>query len=188
LGIESSDILTLDVMVTTMEISAINILNIVYVIYFMLPAYMANVTALIFGGGPPLDLGYQFIDKRRLIGDGVTWRGTIIGTLLGTVTGMIQGIFVDNIAYGILLGFLLGFGAVIGDATGSFVKRRLNIERGRPAPILDQVDFALGAMLFASIIFNFTYEMIILILIITIVLHLSTNIIAYLIGFKDVWY
>jgi len=175
-------------MVTTMEISAINILNIVYVIYFMLPAYMANVTALIFGGGPPLDLGYQFIDKRRLIGDGVTWRGTIIGTLLGTVTGMIQGIFVNNIAYGILLGFLLGFGAVIGDATGSFVKRRLNIERGRPAPILDQVDFALGAMLFASIIFNFTYEMIILILIITIVLHLSTNIIAYLIGFKDVWY
>ncbi|HIH61481.1 MAG TPA: CDP-archaeol synthase, partial [Methanobacteriales archaeon] len=53
-------------------------------IYFMLPAYIANVSALVFGGGPPLDLGYRFIDKRRLIGDGVTWRGSVIGTLLGT--------------------------------------------------------------------------------------------------------
>ncbi|MBC7090139.1 MAG: CDP-archaeol synthase, partial [Methanobacteriaceae archaeon] len=67
-----------------METDAINILGIVYVIYFMLPAYIANVSALVFGGGPPLDLGYRFIDKRRLIGDGVTWRGSVIGTLLGT--------------------------------------------------------------------------------------------------------
>ncbi|MGB9844276.1 CDP-2,3-bis-(O-geranylgeranyl)-sn-glycerol synthase [Methanothermobacter tenebrarum] len=171
-----------------MEIDAINILSIVYVIYFMLPAYIANVSALVFGGGPPLDFGYHFIDKRRLIGDGVTWRGSIIGTLLGTLTGMIQGTLVDNMLYGILLGFLLALGAVIGDACGSFVKRRFNIERGRPAPILDQLDFAVGAMLFASIIVNFSWEMIIMILIITVILHLSANIIAYLIGVKDVWY
>lgn len=175
-------------LVTTMEIDAINILGIVYVIYFMLPAYIANVSALIFGGGPPLDLGYQFIDKRRLIGDGVTWRGSIIGTLLGTLTGMIQGTLVDNVPYGVLLGFLLALGAVVGDACGSFVKRRFNIERGRPAPILDQLDFAVGAMLFASIIVNFSWEMIFMILIITVILHLSANIIAYLIGVKDVWY
>ncbi|BDH79163.1 hypothetical protein MTTB_05420 [Methanothermobacter tenebrarum] len=173
---------------TTMEIDAINILGIVYVIYFMLPAYIANVSALVFGGGPPLDLGYHFIDKRRLIGDGVTWRGSIIGTLLGTLTGMIQGTLVDNIPYGVLLGFLLALGAVVGDACGSFMKRRLNIERGRPAPILDQLDFAIGAMLLASIIVNFTWEIIVMILIITVVLHLSANIIAYLIGLKDVWY
>ena len=175
-------------LVNTMETDAINILGIVYVIYFMLPAYIANVSALVFGGGPPLDLGYRFIDKRRLIGDGVTWRGSVIGMLLGTLTGMIQGILSDNIPYGILLGFLLAIGAVLGDAFGSFMKRRFNIERGRPAPILDQLDFAVGAMFFASIIVDFTWEIIAMILIITVVLHLSANIIAYLIGLKDVWY
>ncbi|MBK6586619.1 MAG: CDP-2,3-bis-(O-geranylgeranyl)-sn-glycerol synthase [Coprothermobacter sp.] len=170
-----------------MEIDAINILGIVYVIYFMLPAYIANVSALVFGGGPPLDLGYHFIDKRRLIGDGVTWRGSIIGTLLGTLIDD-TGHLVDNIPYGVLLGFLLAPGAAVGDACGSFNKRRLNIERGGPAPILDQLDFAIGAMLLASIIVNFTWEIIVMILIITVVLHLSANIIAYLIGLKDVWY
>ena len=133
-------------------------------------------------------LDIHFIDKRRLIGDGVTWRGSIIGTLLGTLTGMIQGTLVDNIPYGVLLGLILAIGAVVGDACGSFMKRRLNIERGRPAPILDQLDFAIGAMLLASIIVNFTWEIIVMILIITVVLHLSANIIAYLIGLKDVWY
>ncbi|HIH61482.1 MAG TPA: CDP-archaeol synthase, partial [Methanobacteriales archaeon] len=112
----------------------------------------------------------------------------VIGTLLGTLIGMIQGTLSDDIPYGILLGFLLAIGAVLGDAFGSFMKRRFNIKRGRPAPILDQLDFAVGAMFFASIIVDFTWEIIATILIITVVLHLSANIIAYLIGLKDVWY
>lgn len=167
----------------------INILNMIaYVIYFMLPAYLANVSALTFGGGVPLDFGRDFRDGRRILGDGVTWRGTIIGTLIGTLIGLIQGIISGNILQGLLLGFTLGAGALLGDAAGSFIKRRLNISRGRPAPILDQLDFVVGALLLSSLIVPLEPVLILLVLLITIILHLSANILAYSMGIKEVWY
>ncbi|MGC9516789.1 MAG: CDP-2,3-bis-(O-geranylgeranyl)-sn-glycerol synthase [Methanomicrobiales archaeon] len=166
-----------------------NVLNMsVYVIYFMLPAYLANVAALSFGGGLPVDFGKSFKDGRRIIGDGVTWRGLIIGTLIGTLIGFIQGMISGNLLEGVLLGLFLGGGALIGDACGSFIKRRIHIERGKPAPGLDQLDFVVGALFFASIIVVLPFEMIILIIIITVILHISANMIAYAIGLKDVWY
>ena len=193
-----------------MDASVISVLVLsAYVIYFMLPAYLANVSALVFGGGKPLDFGRNFRDGRRIIGNGVTWRGTIIGTLIGTVIGIIQGSISTyygsvfnlipgimiiqgpipaSILQGAIIGLFLGGGALIGDAAGSFIKRRVGIERGKAAPFLDQLDFVVGALVFASLIVFIPLNMIIFILIISIVLHLLTNIIAYLIGMKDVWY
>ena len=182
-----------------MDTTTISVLNMsAYVIYFMLPAYLANASALAFGGGKPLDSGRNFTDGRRIFGDGVTWRGTLIGAGIGTLIGLLQGIVYMlgllpitihlNIIQWILLGFFLGGGALIGDACGSFLKRRMNIERGRPTPFLDQLDFVVGALVFASIIVILPFYMIILILIISFILHLSANIIAYLFGIKKVWY
>ncbi len=172
-----------------------------YVIYFMMPAYLANVSALTFGGGKPLDFGREFRDGRRILGDGVTWRGTIIGTLIGTLMGLLMGIIAlqgiipqnsiplpTNIIEGVFLGLLLGGGALLGDAAGSFLKRRLNIGRGRPAPILDQLDFVVGALILSSLVITPTLTLIVLALIITPILHLSANMISYSLGMKDVWY
>lgn len=172
-----------------MDPTIISVLNLsVYAIYFMLPAYLSNVTALTFGGGKPLDFNRNFTDGRRLFGDGVTWRGTIIGTLIGTVIGLSQGIIMGNPSQGALLGLCLGGGGLVGDACGSFIKRRLKVERGRPAPLLDQLDFVIGALVFASLVITIPFNLIILIIIITIFLHLGANMIAYLLGMKDVWY
>jgi CDP-2,3-bis-(O-geranylgeranyl)-sn-glycerol synthase len=193
-----------------MDASVISVLVLsAYVIYFMLPAYLANVSALVFGGGKPLDFGRNFRDGRRIIGNGVTWKGTIIGTLIGTLIGIlqgsvsayygnvfslipgitiIQGPIPTSILQGAIIGLFLGGGALIGDAVGSFIKRRIGIERGKAAPFLDQLDFVIGALVFASLIVFIPLNMIIIILIISIVLHLLTNMIAYLIGMKDVWY
>lgn len=172
-----------------MDTTIISVLNMsAYVIYFMLPAYLANAGALAFGGGKPLDSGRNFIDGRRIFGNGVTWRGTIIGTLIGVLIGLAQGIISGNIIQGITLGLFLGGGALIGDASGSFVKRRMKIERGRPTPFLDQLDFAVGSLIFASFVVILPFYMIIFILIITFILHLSANIIAFLLGIKKVWY
>jgi CDP-2,3-bis-(O-geranylgeranyl)-sn-glycerol synthase len=172
-----------------MDSSIISVLTLAaYSIYFMLPAYLSNVSALTFGGGTPLDLGRSLKDGRRILGDGVTWRGTIIGPIVGTTIGTLQGIVAGDIIFGATLGLSLGGGAIIGDACGSFIKRRIKIERGRPAPIMDQLDFVVGALLFASLVVNISFNMIILIIIITVFLHLGANTIAYLLGMKDVWY
>lgn len=180
-----------------------------YALYFMLPAYMANISALAFGGGTPVDLKKNFRDGRRLLGDGVTWRGTIIGILIGTGIAVLQGIVfmyygdiftmipgwvtIEGIIPGspggwILLGLALSGGALIGDAVGSFIKRRIKIGRGKPAPLLDQLDFAVVALLLASLVVTIPLEIIVLILIFTIILHVAANTIAYLLGLKDVWY
>jgi CDP-2,3-bis-(O-geranylgeranyl)-sn-glycerol synthase len=172
-----------------MDSSIISVLTLAaYSIYFMLPAYLSNVSALTFGGGTPLDFGRSLKDGRRILGDGVTWRGTIVGTIVGTSIGALQGIVTGEILFGATLGMALGGGAIIGDACGSFIKRRIKIERGRPAPIMDQLDFVVGALVFASLVVYIPFNMIILIIIITVFLHLGANIIAYLFGMKDVWY
>lgn len=194
-----------------MDSTVISVLTLsVYAIYFMLPAYLANVSALAFGGGKPIDFNRNFPDGNRIFGDGKTWRGAIIGTMVGTGIGIIQGVVsvyvIDgfnifsplnsyyysilpiNIVEGALFGFFMGAGALIGDSCGSFIKRRIKIKRGKPAPFLDQLDFVIGALLFVSIIIVIPFNLIVLILILSLFLHLGANIIAYLLGMKDVWY
>ena len=47
--------------------------------WIMLPAYLPNPVAAIFGGGTPIDLGKNFSDGKRVLGDGKTYRGLIFG-------------------------------------------------------------------------------------------------------------
>lgn len=173
-------------------------------LYFILPAYFSNGAGLLFGGGMPVDFGKSDSKGVRWIGDGVTWRGLIGGTMIGIITGIVQGYFapyiltnfgeyittpiITNIPEGIVIGFLLGFGALLGDALGSFIKRRLGIGRGKPAPILDQLDFIIVALLLVSLVVKLNLAVIATALILTLIIHLVTNTCAYLLGLKDVWY
>ena len=45
----------------------------------MLPAYLPNPVAALFGGGTPVDRGMNFSDGRRIFGDGKTYRGLVCG-------------------------------------------------------------------------------------------------------------
>lgn len=173
-------------------------------LYFILPAYFSNGSGLVFGGGLPLDFGKSDSNGVRWIGDGVTWRGFIAGTVVGTITGAIQGIIapyviqtfgqyiitpiVTNLPEGILVGFLLGFGALLGDAIGSFLKRRLGIGRGNPAPVLDQLDFIIVALILVSFVVELNLLFVVIAIVLTLAFHFLTNVGAYLLGLKDVWY
>lgn len=186
-----------------MEIGII-LLGCLTTLYFILPAYFSNGGALAFGGGTPVDFGKTDSKGIRWIGDGVTWRGLAAGTLIGMLTGAIQGYLapfilsqigpylitpiITDVSSGILIGFLLGFGALLGDAIGSFLKRRLGIGRGKPAPFLDQLDFIIVALILVSPIVQLTPLFVVTAIIMTLVIHLIANGGAYLLGIKDVWY
>jgi CDP-2,3-bis-(O-geranylgeranyl)-sn-glycerol synthase len=58
----------------------------------MLPAYIPNPSAALFGGGRPIDFGRRLKDGYRIFGDGKTYRGLVIGTLCGILIGLIQNI------------------------------------------------------------------------------------------------
>ncbi len=156
-------------------------------VWFILPAYIANLSACLFGGGTPLDFGKKLSDGRRLLGDGVTVRGFCVGVLAGALTGLAEGIASGNPSRW-LEGAVLGFGAMAGDAAGSFIKRRLGLERGAPAPVLDQLDFFAGALLAYYLVYGqaLTAKMIAVLAGLTLFLHWLTNALGYLLKLKEV--
>ena len=176
-------------------------------VYFMLPAYVSNLSGLAFGGGKPVDGGKNWSDGRRIIGNGVTWKGFFNGTVLGTLVGVVLGIVgtfygdlstltggvIDLHVYGsiiggLILGFLMAFGALSGDLVGSFLKRRIGLQSGEPAPFMDQLDFVLGALILSLLMVRISWSFFIMIVVLSLVFHLGSNTIAYLLGIKDVWY
>ena len=166
--------------------------------WLMLPAYIPNNCAALFGGGTPLDLGRTFKDGRRILGDGKTFRGTIAGTICGIVAGLLLNLIAPTIgmpSFGtgfeqlpILLG--LSFGAMLGDIVAAFFKRRRGLKRGAPLFVIDQLDFVVGSWLLTMLIAphwfwqNFNLTIILIVLLITPVLHRITNIIGYKMGAK----
>ena len=175
-------------------------------LWLFLPAMLPNSAAVVFGGGTPVDFGKSWRGK-RILGDGKTWRGFFGGGFSGVVLGLIlMGIsyifdkgnlwgYID-LWTGIGVVFCLSFGSLLGDMLGSFIKRRLGIERGKKAPILDQYDFLIGAFLLATLFYHrWVYSTyiegwhilaLIFLLIITLILHRLMNIIGYKAGLKDV--
>ncbi|MCK5216464.1 MAG: CDP-2,3-bis-(O-geranylgeranyl)-sn-glycerol synthase [Methanosarcinales archaeon] len=179
-------------------------------IWLMIPAYIANPMAVVFGGGTPIDYGKNFYDGRRILGDGKTIRGLIAGTACGLVAGLIQIILAPVLAASGLFGsldifqsslnaytfstihvvFLMALGALLGDSAESFIKRRINLKRGAMFPVADQLDFVVGAWILTYIlasawfIIYFDMWIIITVLIITPLLHITTNIIGYLLKLK----
>lgn len=89
---------------------------------------------------------------------------------------------------------LASYGAVVGDLIGSFLKRRFNIKSGAPFWIVDQLDFALIALLFVSIpgfilpdLFILPdFFIIVFLIILTPAVSVIANTVAYFIGLKDV--
>ncbi|ACL17643.1 CDP-2,3-bis-(O-geranylgeranyl)-sn-glycerol synthase [Methanosphaerula palustris] len=164
----------------------------------MLPAYLPNPAAALFGGGTPIDGGRRWSDGRRLLGDGKTWRGLVLGILSGVLLGLIQVsvqdacVFVWLPRHTVLSVLLLAVGALAGDMVKSFVKRRIGKERGAAWPLADQYDLVAGSLLllligdygFAAV--NLTIPVIFWILVLTPLLHRAVNLIGYAIGVKDV--
>lgn len=171
----------------------------------MLPAYIPNPCAAVFGGGRPIDGGRSLSDGRRILGNGKTFRGFFAGLVCGVVVGYGQVLLVrsDPVLFGTelpLLGsayvdpmiviFALAFGSLFGDMFMSFFKRRLGLKRGAPLPVVDQLDFVMGAWVFTYLAApqwfaaNFTFSIILVVLLLTPLLHLAVNIIGYFMGVK----
>lgn len=168
--------------------------NIIYSIHFFIPGYLANMFAFLLGGGKPLDFYKNFIDGRRLLGDGVTIRGTFFGISLGFLYGLMFYYMIPNPYLPIniyelsIISFLISLGAILGGMVGSFIKRRLGLRRGAPFPILDQLNFVIGGIALCYIYYEIPTKIILILLIITPIFHLLSNVIAYLLGIKkEAW-
>jgi len=172
-------------------------------LWLSLPALSANPSAVIFGGGTPMDFGRTLGDGKRVLGDGKTWRGFIGGGAAGAFVGLIQQLIAMKIGYfpifsqdflqAFFMVLILGYGALLGDALGSFIKRRLGIGRGDKAFLLDQLTFLIVALFLLYIAFPSFFSRyfwnapaMITLFVLTPLLHRIVNIIGYRMGKKEV--
>jgi len=168
-------------------------------LWVMLPAYVPNNAAVLAGGGRPID-GGRTMGGRRLLGDGKTWRGTAVGTLAGVALALALTAVAPDAGdlvrtplpeFPLSAAVGLALGAMCGDIAASFLKRRTGRERGAPFPGLDQLDFVVGALALAAAFAlggvgeHFTFRVLIVVLVVTPVLHVLANGVAYATGLKD---
>jgi len=133
--------------------------------WIVIPVYVANASAVIVGGGIPIDFGKRWRDGKRILGDGKTWRGLLSGTFLGMTAGfglVVAASYINASEYNFLnlsdferfplmipIIFSLCFGALLGDIIESFFKRRIGKNRGEDWILFDQLDFLIGALFFS---------------------------------------
>lgn len=166
--------------------------------YLMLPAYFANmapvmvkkINLFVF----PIDFDKQ-INNKPILGKNKTFRGLVFGIIFAVIIAYLQFLlynveFFKNISFinyqnWLLFGFLMGFGALTGDLIKSFFKRRLEINPGEKFVPFDQTDFVIGALIFIMPIFNLTLKIFIASLLLSFLLHIIVNHIAFYLKIRN---
>jgi CDP-2,3-bis-(O-geranylgeranyl)-sn-glycerol synthase len=119
-------------------------------LWFMLPAYIGNITPLFVKKIPwlsgPIDFHLTF-NNERVFGDHKTWRGLISGVFVGTIVAIVQG-------RPFYQGTILALGNFIGDLLGAFMKRQMNIPPGGKNVYIDALPSPIVALL-AAYLFGF---------------------------------
>jgi CDP-2,3-bis-(O-geranylgeranyl)-sn-glycerol synthase len=179
-----------------MLLDIFNIYVLVEAVWLVLPIYAANGLVPLIKGSMPLDLGKTLRDGGRVLGPGKTIEGFLAGCFFGALIAFVEQLAFPHLPWSLsevpltiiamspALGLLLGFGAMTGDSVGSFIKRRLGLKRGRPAPLLDQLDFLVGSLLISSLVITVKIEWFILLLVLTPIFHWTASAIGYLLKVK----
>ena len=162
-------------------------LLIVEALKFIFPAYCANATPVLAGGGTKMDFGRNFVDGKRIFGNNKTFRGFFFGWAVGVGVGLAEGLVFGFQSFPVLFSLLIPLGALLGDLTGAFIKRRIDIAPGGLLPIVDQIDFVVGAVVFSlplaltgwQVGVTAFWQVALAALLITPPIHLFTNFLAY---------
>jgi CDP-2,3-bis-(O-geranylgeranyl)-sn-glycerol synthase len=138
----------------------------------------------------------------KYFGGHKTWRGFIVGFLAALIILYIQKLLLiqnsviassisileyENISV-FLYALAFGLGALTGDLVKSFFKRRFNKKPGAMWIPFDQIDFVVGATIFLYPLYQIDIKILLILLVVTPILHLSTNILGYQLRLKRVWY
>ncbi len=175
-------------------------------LYFFFPAYIANAVPVLLCRfrlfeflNVPVDFNMKF-GGEPMVGATKTWRG-----IIGGVFGAMLFIKVQFLIYEffpssaflylfpyefpniLILGALFGLGEGFGDVIKSFIKRRLHVKSSAPFFPFDQFSF-IGALLLSFLYFVPEVPYIIAILIISPLFPIVSNIVAYKLGWKKVWW
>ena len=126
-------------------------------LYFILPAYAANMAPVL---AAKVKLPFAVSINKKHLGKNKTWRGMYAGYLMALLILFIQ-YYLQNTGtfeqYNLLnyeqinlflYAFLFGIGALTGDFIKSFFKRKISKKPGASWFPFDQLDFIAGSLIF----------------------------------------
>lgn len=183
------------------------LLAVVQAFLFFLPAGVANGAPVFFQKwgwlkslAAPIDK-HHTIDDETIFGEHKTWRGIIAGSLAGIIIILLESLiynfipasrslflFPYELPHILWLGFLLGLGAMLGDLIKSFFKRRLHIKNGASFFPFDQLDFLIGAITLGGLVYVPSWTHLLIAIVSTPLLHFLSNLLAYHLKLKKVWW
>lgn len=179
--------------------------DVLFALWFFLPAGIANVTPILVAPIPglrtlqaPLDFGRTFRGK-RILGSHKTWRGLVSGALLSTLTLWLQQLAVGQYGWAqtlardvdyaalptLALGVLFGLGALGGDAIESFFKRQRGTPPGHGWFPWDQLDYIIGASLVSMPFVALSIRQYLLLIGLWLLVHLVASYVGYLLHLKE---
>jgi CDP-2,3-bis-(O-geranylgeranyl)-sn-glycerol synthase len=154
-------------------------------LYFFLPAYIANMSPVLFKWVP-------FFDRpiwEKKFGKNKTWRGLVVAIIMGGIIFSLQKLayslgfrnisLIDYRDFSILLGFLLGGGAIIGDLVKSYYKRKAGVKPGKSWVPFDQLDFVIGGIFFSLFVFVPKAKVVLILFVFSPIFHVIVNYIGY---------
>lgn len=155
----------------------------------------------------PIDMGKNFIDKKRILGDHKTWKGFLGYIFFNILTTILWGLlcnicelnefdflyinYENTILYNMFVGFLLGLAYALFEFPNSFLKRRIGIQPGKELKsnkkfikaffvILDQADSVFGTVLVVCLFYNLGVKNYFLYIVVGVITHLVINMLLYL--------
>jgi CDP-2,3-bis-(O-geranylgeranyl)-sn-glycerol synthase len=178
--------------------------DILFILWFFLPAGLANMTPIFAAKLPllrdlnfPLD-SYMTFRHKRIFGSHKTVRGLLSGMIVGVLTASLQVFLYAHVPLiktfvsinytslnPILFGLLSSVGALTGDALRSFFKRQRGMAPGKSWFPFDQIDYVLGGIVFTACYIQLTLWQYVLLFIVWFLLHPLATLIGYLLKLKD---
>lgn len=161
-------------------------------LWLYLPALVANAVPVFVGKSAWL-APYRRPLWEAGLGANKSSLGFLVAILAGIVTGWLQLALTPwelQTGYAFWLGWsaLISLGAMAGDCVKSYCKRRIGIAPGGAWPVVDGIDYVVGALLLGLPLFVPAWQIGVALLVAGPILSLAANSISYALGWKKVWY
>jgi CDP-2,3-bis-(O-geranylgeranyl)-sn-glycerol synthase len=164
-------------------------------VYLFLPAFVANAAPVIAKNIPGLHTWNDPI-LPNTFGKNKTMRGFAVGFVAAVLTALLQFaidpavqiVFYFSLGHALSIGALLGLGALGGDLIESAIKRELGYKPGEALPIIDGIDYIIGAIVALSLLYLPSWPAIIFLIVFAPIASLVANMISYWMGWKERWY
>ncbi len=160
--------------------------RLVELVYLMLPAYAANMAPPFVKFWP----GWNRPIARARLGDHKTVVGFALGVLVGVLAAWLQALIDWNRSLlpasdWLAIGLAQGLGAMGGDSTKSYFKRRLGVPPGAPWIPADQLDFVVGALALMLPLLRLPWSDVALILVVTFLGDIVVNHLSFQLGIRS---